>query len=73
MSGTISHSHYADRTAAKREVKQATQVKVSYMTKAGKPSKMAADWRYFDTAEEAKVYCDGMNSRAGRNAYAIVG
>ena len=72
MTTQISQSHYNDRITAKRELRQATQIQVSYMTKAGRPSKMAADKRYFDTTEEAQQYCDGMNGRAGRIAYAIV-
>ena len=72
MSGTISRAHYNDISNAKRETKQAAQIKDSYITKSGKSSKMSADWRFFDTTEEAQAYADGMNTRYPKTHYAIV-
>jgi len=72
MSGKISQAFYNDILAAKKSNKQATQVKVSYITKAGKPSRIKADWKFFDTVSEAQAYCDDINSRCDRVSYSIV-
>lgn len=57
--GNVSRSFYNDLKAARQaQAQDAKQVRIVRLTKAGKPSKMADDTKYFATVAEANAYIE---------------
>lgn len=61
--GNISRSFYNDlRSARKSQAQTAKPIMVQKLTKAGVPSKMQDDTKYFDTLQQAEEYMERVRS-----------